>query len=141
MDEALKDLIQFVKDGDLGFVEIAVYSGQIKTGKSDLKIIEVSGKLPNCLHIVGPSRPVASPPHFEFDQFICTQSVTFQSDENTDANIALVNELVDYYETNNTFEGENSEYQIDLDLISVLPFLVNDKYAIYIVHIAIDRLT
>lgn len=144
MNNALSALLRYVKDSELGFKAVEVYHNQFKISKTDLKIIEVSGLLPNCLAVVGQCKPIAAPPRFEFDLFITTQSDSFQSDVNVDSNIKLVSELTAYIETNNTFEEEIDEelreYNIDLESVSVTPFMVNDKYAIYLIHIAFQLL-
>lgn len=144
MNNALKSLINYVQVAKLGFKVVGVYTNQFKISKTDLKIIEISTLLPSCLIVVGNSKPVASPPVFEFDLFITTQSVSFQADKNTDANILLTTQVTDFINRYNTFEytinNNLFEYNILLDQVTVTPFMVNDKYAIYLLHLALEQL-
>lgn len=146
--EALKN---YIVESGLDFRTVEQYSSHFKMSKTDLKLIEVNGKLPSCLIIIGASKPIASPPVFEFDLFITTKNDAFDAAKNLNANIELVSALLKYIEDNNTFSYEINvseednyffgEYSIDTETVSAIPFLVSDAYAIFLLHIAFEQLS
>lgn len=116
-----------------GVKTIKEYAGELKD------LIKLNAEIPAVYVMTMDSMPIKNTPEHQVDLLIVTKSDVFDKQTNKNINVQLAQQAVDLIEAQPGWTSGGFDYLIDTERVNVKLAMLDNKYAIVIIHLYITE--